>query len=120
MNAIAVCAEQSGKSPKSGGTNNSGDKTMRSEVVPFPLIKRSAWISDKLDKASGYNRRRSAEKYLDKRIEDRVESLRRMGISEDLIEKDVAPVRRIFNNMLAGSVWPDEPGYSSSNTFQGI
>jgi hypothetical protein len=43
--------------------------------------------------------------------EAHAETLRRFGVSEEMIEQEIAPVRRLFANWMASSVWPNEPGY---------
>ena len=68
-------------------------------VVPFPFARRRAYIDRQLEIVEGYNPA-AAKKYLDSRIADRVRSLRRAGVAEDVIQADVAPVEKIFRDWL--------------------
>jgi hypothetical protein len=68
-------------------------------VLPFPFLKRRAWIERQLENISGY-RLAAAKRYLDTRIADRVRILRDAGVAEDLIKADVAPVAQIFRDRL--------------------
>jgi hypothetical protein len=68
-------------------------------VLPFPFLKRRAWIERQLENVAGY-RPAAAKRYLDTRIADRVRALRNAGVDEDLIEADVAPVEQIFRDGL--------------------
>jgi hypothetical protein len=68
-------------------------------VLPFPSIRRRAWIERQLANIAGY-RPAAAKRHLAARIADRVRSLRNAGVAEDLIDADVAPVEQIFRDGL--------------------
>jgi Family of unknown function (DUF6074) len=68
-------------------------------VIPFPFARRRAYIERQLANISGY-RPAAAKRYLDARIADRVNALRRAGVDEDLIEADIAPVMQLFSDGL--------------------
>ena len=84
------------------------------EIIPFPHARRIAWINEKLDTASARPHRASAIKYHANMIENRIEAMQKQGVSEDRIERDIAPVRHRFNTWLANGIWPNEPGYNSA------
>lgn len=73
---------------------------MRNNIVPFPTKRRKAWIARHINNVEAYNPD-AAQRYLDKRISEREEFLRRCGVSEELIAADVDPVRAIFDGGLA-------------------
>jgi hypothetical protein len=68
-------------------------------IIPFPTKRRKHWINRQINNVAGYNPD-AAQRYLDKRIEERVTTLRRAGVSEELIIADVEPVRAIFESSL--------------------
>jgi hypothetical protein len=68
---------------------------MSATVIPYPLLKRRHWIERQIGNVANYHAD-AAERYLAQRIADRVMSLQRAGVNDDLIAADVAPVREIF------------------------
>jgi Family of unknown function (DUF6074) len=75
---------------------------MSATVIPYPLMKRRHWIERQIGNVAHYHAD-AAERYLAQRIADRVMSLRRAGVADDLIAADVEPVREIFLNYLSAS-----------------
>jgi hypothetical protein len=67
-----------------------------------PASARRHWIERQISNVANYHPE-AAERYLAQRIADRIGSLQRAGVSDDLIAADVAPVREIFLNYLSAS-----------------
>jgi hypothetical protein len=116
MSATAALAAHD-SAPIKRGDSDGGSTNMNRrspcEVIPFPHTRRVAWIDEKLDIAGCRPHGASAIKYLDTIIENRIGTMRKQGIAEDRIQRDLAPVRHKFNTWLANSIWPNEPGYNS-------
>jgi hypothetical protein len=72
---------------------------MSATVIPYPLLKRRHWIARQVSNVAHYHQD-AAERYLAQRIADRVSSLQRAGVADDLIAADVEPVREIFMSYL--------------------
>jgi hypothetical protein len=69
-------------------------------VLPFPFIKRRAYLDERqIQNVANYGPA-AAKRYLDERIADRVRLLRRTGVAEHLIAADIAPVAQIFRDRL--------------------
>jgi hypothetical protein len=77
-------------------------KRMSAIVIPYPLLKRRHWIGRQISNVANYHAE-AAERYLAQRIADRIMSLQRAGVADNLIAADVEPVREIFLNYLSAS-----------------
>jgi hypothetical protein len=72
----------------------------RATVVPFPFCRRRRYIARQLENVAGY-RPEAAARYLDARINERVASLHRAGVADQIIAADIEPVRETFDAGLA-------------------
>ena len=70
------------------------------DVVPFPLIRRRGWIAKHLASTAHYSSQ-GMSTYLTRRLDEHAEVLRRAGVNEAVIERDVQPVFQRFVNAVA-------------------
>ena len=70
------------------------------DVVPFPLIRRRGWIAKHLAATTHYSSQ-GMSTYLTRRLDEHAERLRRAGVNEAVIERDVQPVFQRFVNAVA-------------------
>ena len=62
------------------------------QIVPFPILQRKAWLADLIDEGARLSLRDASELFVD-RIDQRRRWLRAMGVAEELVQADLAPVK---------------------------
>ena len=63
-----------------------------SQIVPFPLARRKQWLADLIDQGTRLNLYDASDLYT-QRIGELRTRLRALGVPEELVQADIAPVK---------------------------
>ena len=76
---------------------------MSAAILPFPLVRRSAYISKQAEQMTGMMDD-AAERYLGHQLKVQGDAMRRRGVSEDLVVSELrcmeAAIRREFDTAM--------------------
>jgi hypothetical protein len=65
------------------------------QIVPFPILQRKAWLADLIDEGVRLGLYEMSALFT-RRVRERKELLRSMGIAEDLVQAEIGPVKEIL------------------------